>query len=296
MPQNYTGRVVTIVIVLLAALWAIFPNPANLFRSDLSLGEKVNLKPGIDMQGGTSLLYEIKPPEGEDGAAAPAAYRGGLAEEVMTALKRRVDPNGTRNLIWRPHGDTRLEIQMPATAESQQAEQFGRALNEARDALERTNVSPAEVVAAVERSPDPAARDKRLAELAGGSKARQEAFAQLVAAWDKLQQARKDQNAEAAADAQEAYAKAQAQINATNLRPGDLFGSGTISGTEPNTQGSILEQTQGGKVAMQLAGGEERKFLQDGDTLVIRGWAGKEGALVGFGEVSGKILPAHPLF
>ncbi len=85
-------------------------------------------------------------------------------------------------------------------------------------------------------------------------------------------------------------------ISGCNLRPGDLFGSGTISGTEPNTQGSILEQTQGGKVAMQLAGGEERKFLQDGDTLVIRGWAGKEGALVGFGEVSGKILPAHPLF
>ncbi|KAJ6440605.1 fumarylacetoacetase [Purpureocillium lavendulum] len=85
-------------------------------------------------------------------------------------------------------------------------------------------------------------------------------------------------------------------ISGCNLRPGDLFGSGTISGTEPNTQGSILEQTQGGKAAMQLTGGEERKFLQDGDSLVIRGWAGKEGALVGFGEVSGKILPAHPLF
>ncbi|KAM4066169.1 fumarylacetoacetate (FAA) hydrolase family protein [Hirsutella rhossiliensis] len=85
-------------------------------------------------------------------------------------------------------------------------------------------------------------------------------------------------------------------ISGCNLRPGDLFGSGTISGEDSTSQGSILEQTQGGKISLQLQGGEERKFLQDGDTLVIRGWAGKKGALVGFGEVSGKILPAHPLF
>lgn len=85
-------------------------------------------------------------------------------------------------------------------------------------------------------------------------------------------------------------------ISGCNLRPGDLFGSGTISGEDSTSQGSILEQAQGGKVSLQLQGGEERKFLQDGDTLAIRGWAGKTGALVGFGEVSGKILPAHPLF
>lgn len=85
-------------------------------------------------------------------------------------------------------------------------------------------------------------------------------------------------------------------ISGCNLRPGDLFGSGTISGEDSTSQGSILEQTQGGKNALKLQGGEERKFLQDGDTMVIRGWAGKEGALVGFGEVSGTIQPALPLF
>ncbi|KAL2879794.1 hypothetical protein SGCOL_004837 [Colletotrichum sp. CLE4] len=85
-------------------------------------------------------------------------------------------------------------------------------------------------------------------------------------------------------------------ITGCNLRPGDLLGSGTISGTEPGTEGSILEQTQGGKQAVQLSGGEERKFLQDGDTLIIRGWSGQEGALVGFGEVSGKIEAALKLF
>ncbi|POR31374.1 Fumarylacetoacetase [Tolypocladium paradoxum] len=85
-------------------------------------------------------------------------------------------------------------------------------------------------------------------------------------------------------------------ISGCNLRPGDLFGSGTISGEGSTSQGSLLEQTQGGKKALTLQGGEERRFLQDGDTLVIRGWAGKEGALVGFGEVSGTIQPALPLF
>jgi fumarylacetoacetase len=86
-------------------------------------------------------------------------------------------------------------------------------------------------------------------------------------------------------------------ITGCNLRPGDLFGSGTISGTEPGTEGSLLEQIQGGKTTVKLNGGEERKFLKDGDTLAIRGWAVNEkGARIGFGEVSGTIEAALPLF
>ncbi|KAH6884138.1 hypothetical protein B0T10DRAFT_518189 [Thelonectria olida] len=85
-------------------------------------------------------------------------------------------------------------------------------------------------------------------------------------------------------------------ITGCNLRPGDLFGSGTISGTESGTEGSLLEQTQGGKVALKLEGGEERKFLQDGDTLVIRGSFGSGDSVVGFGEVSGTIQAPLPLF
>lgn len=85
-------------------------------------------------------------------------------------------------------------------------------------------------------------------------------------------------------------------ISGCNLQPGDLFGSGTISGTESGTEGSLLEQTQGGKVPVSLGASEERKFLQDGDTLTIRGWAGEDGARIGFGEVSGSIQAPHPLF
>ncbi|KAJ4253401.1 hypothetical protein NW762_010558 [Fusarium torreyae] len=85
-------------------------------------------------------------------------------------------------------------------------------------------------------------------------------------------------------------------ITGCNLRPGDLFGSGTISGTESGTEGSMLEQTKGGKVPIQLSEGEERKFIKDGDTLVIRGSYGSGDSKVGFGEVSGTILEPLPLF
>ncbi|KAF6785573.1 fumarylacetoacetase [Colletotrichum sojae] len=85
-------------------------------------------------------------------------------------------------------------------------------------------------------------------------------------------------------------------ISGCNLRAGDLLGSGTISGTEPGTQGSLLEQSQGGKTPIQLPGGLERMFLEDGDTVTIRGWAGEiDGELVGFGECSGKIVPPTPM-
>ncbi|EEY23057.1 fumarylacetoacetase [Verticillium alfalfae VaMs.102] len=82
-------------------------------------------------------------------------------------------------------------------------------------------------------------------------------------------------------------------ISGCNLRAGDLFGSGTVSGFDAGTHGSFLEQTQGGKVTIKLEGGEERKFVEDGDTITITGWAGSvEGELVGFGECVGQILPA----
>ena len=77
------------------------------------------------------------------------------------------------------------------------------------------------------------------------------------------------------------------------MRVGDLLGSGTISGTEPGSQGSLLELSQGGKEVVKLQDGTERKFLQDGDTVVIRGVCGtEETGLVGFGECSGTIQQA----
>lgn len=79
-------------------------------------------------------------------------------------------------------------------------------------------------------------------------------------------------------------------IAGCNLRTGDLFGSGTISGSEEGTHGSMLEQNQAGKKEIQLTGGETRKFLLDGDEISITGRAGEEGAFVGFGSCSGQIV------
>jgi fumarylacetoacetase len=76
------------------------------------------------------------------------------------------------------------------------------------------------------------------------------------------------------------------------LETGDLFGSGTISGLEPGTFGSMLELNEGGKKDIMLAGMDVRKFLMDGDTVTIRGVCGESGALVGFGECVGTIVPA----
>lgn len=83
-------------------------------------------------------------------------------------------------------------------------------------------------------------------------------------------------------------------ITGCNLGVGDLLGSGTISGTEKGTQGSLLEATEGGKQPLQLPGSSEtRTFLEDGDVVTITGRAGdNEGEYVGFGKCSGTILPA----
>lgn len=75
--------------------------------------------------------------------------------------------------------------------------------------------------------------------------------------------------------------------------PGDLLGSGTISGNSPAEYGSFLEQSDNGKNAIELAGGEKRTFLEDGDEITIRGVCGtNEENLVGFGECVGRIEPA----
>jgi fumarylacetoacetase len=82
-------------------------------------------------------------------------------------------------------------------------------------------------------------------------------------------------------------------VNGCNLSPGDLFGSGTQSGPTAAEAGSLLELTGGGKNPLTLANGETRSFLDDGDTVIMRGWCEKTGyARIGFGELAGRVLPA----
>jgi fumarylacetoacetase len=81
-------------------------------------------------------------------------------------------------------------------------------------------------------------------------------------------------------------------VTGCNMRPGDLLASGTISGSEPDSYGSMLELSWRGTKPIDLGDGEIRKFLQDGDEVIIRGWCQGDGYRVGFGECSGRVLPA----
>ncbi|GFS16382.1 fumarylacetoacetase [Elysia marginata] len=80
-----------------------------------------------------------------------------------------------------------------------------------------------------------------------------------------------------------------------NINPGDLMGSGTISGPTPEEYGSMLELCWKGTKTIDLGNGITRKFLQDGDEVIFHGYCEGEGHRVGFGNCSGKVLPAHPL-
>jgi fumarylacetoacetase len=81
-------------------------------------------------------------------------------------------------------------------------------------------------------------------------------------------------------------------ISGCNMRAGDLLGTGTISGPTPDSYGSMLELSWRGTKPIQLPNGAERKFLQDGDTIVMRGHCQGDGYRIGFGEVRGTVLPA----
>ncbi len=83
-------------------------------------------------------------------------------------------------------------------------------------------------------------------------------------------------------------------INGCNLRLADFYASGTISGSTPDSYGSMLELTWRGAKPLQLKDGSERKFLQDFDTVIMRGFAQKGPIRVGFGEVKTTLLPAIP--
>jgi SecD/SecF fusion protein len=216
MPTNHFGRITLIVAVFLCALWFIFPQ-GNVTQP--------NLKPGIDMVGGTSLLYEIEPPEGGWTQATP------LSEAVMQALKKRVDPDGRRNLIWRPQGNTRLEIQMPNSASSAQTKDKRNAYANAQRELEATNIRPAQVQSAVEDLTGDQQK-ARLDQLAMGSAARKAIFDKMVAAWNAIQAANKAQNAQAEAEARARYDDLSSSVADTNLQGRSLEDALQLTGTD----------------------------------------------------------------
>lgn len=83
-------------------------------------------------------------------------------------------------------------------------------------------------------------------------------------------------------------------VNGCALRPGDLLATGTVSGSQADSHGCLMEITRGGKQTVSVGSFGERTYLEDGDTIRLSGWAGEPGSesCVGFGDCVGSILPA----
>ena len=81
-------------------------------------------------------------------------------------------------------------------------------------------------------------------------------------------------------------------VNGCNVRVGDMYASGTISGPTPDAYGSMLELSWRGTKPIRLKDGSKRKFINDGDTVIMRGYCKKDGLHIGFGECTTKILPS----
>jgi SecD/SecF fusion protein len=144
MGKNLAPKAILIVVLVALAAWTLYP-PGK------------TLKPGIDLAGGTSLIYEI------DTQGLGQAQERDLAQNMITVLRRRIDPANIQNLIWRPQGNTRFEIQMPlASAESREKRQgYERALSK----LLAKNIRPAKIIRCLDKPSEQRTEDfKRFAQ------------------------------------------------------------------------------------------------------------------------------------
>lgn len=125
MSKNLTPKIILIIVLVLVAAWTLYP-PSK------------TLKPGIDLAGGTRLIYQI------DTHGLEEAEKKDLSQKLITVLRRRIDPANIQNLIWLPQGSTRFEIRMPlASAEAHQKRQN---YEQAETELLDRNVSAAKIM------------------------------------------------------------------------------------------------------------------------------------------------------
>ncbi len=191
--KNLLWKILAVIVPVALAAYFLYSRP---------------LKYGIDLAGGYSLLYEI------DDTGLTTSDKRDLAERVMAVLQRRVDPNRIRNLVWRPIGQNRLEIQMPRPPGN--VEELRTAWQAAQDALFSKNVARKEIEGLLAAAPDQ--RSAILPTLLRGVSERQALLQTAVAKYDAYQAARKaDPSADATTEAQAAYEDAVQQVLVTNV-------------------------------------------------------------------------------
>ena len=162
MSRNLLPKFILVVVLVAGAVYTLFP-PSK------------RLKPGIDLAGGTSLIYAI------DTTGLDAAEEKDLSQKMITTLRRRIDPTNIQNLVWRPQGNTRFEIQMPlASPKTQEKRQeYETALN----ALLEKNVSPAIILRNLQLPAEE--RESAFKEIAQDDPNRMKILADLAAVYDE---------------------------------------------------------------------------------------------------------------
>jgi len=162
MNRNLAPKLILVLVLVVAAALTLFP-PSK------------TLKPGIDLAGGTSLIYAI------DTEGLGPEEEKDLAQKMITVLRRRIDPANIQNLVWRPQGNTRFEIQMPLASQETRLkrEEYEAALN----ALLEKNVNPATIMRALLLDEDK--RKEAFAEFAQGDPNRLEILQDLASVHDE---------------------------------------------------------------------------------------------------------------
>jgi SecD/SecF fusion protein len=162
MSKNLTPKIVLIIALVAVAAWTLYP-------------PRETLKPGIDLAGGTSLIYEI------DTHGLTERDRKDLAQRMITVLRRRIDPANIQNLVWRPQGNNRFEIQMPlASAEARQKREN---FEQAEADLLAKNVGAARILRSLDKPAQE--RAKLFAEMAPSDPNRQKILETLATVYDE---------------------------------------------------------------------------------------------------------------
>jgi len=162
MSKNMLPKFVLIIVLVVVSAWTLYPPDKT-------------LKPGIDLAGGTSLIYEI------DTQGLEGPEKKDLAQKMITVLRRRIDPANIQNLVWRPQGGTRFEIQMPLASEEtrEKRENFEKA----RSDLLAENINPAMILRSLQKPAEQ--RTKDFEEFARGAPDRMAILNNLAEVYDK---------------------------------------------------------------------------------------------------------------
>jgi len=162
MNRNLNWKIVLIIVFAFFAVWQLYP-------------PQKTLKPGLDLAGGTSLIYEI------DTQGLKETDIRGLASNMVTVLRRRIDPANIQNLIWLIHGNTRFELRMPlASVEARQKRQdFEKSLKQLLD----KNINPAVILRSLKKSAEQ--READFAGLTENAPEKKQILDNLVLAYDE---------------------------------------------------------------------------------------------------------------